>query len=179
MFVMSQYCCIANCTCQNRFISPIPIFRLAIFAIGQLSVFWTKFCERRVRIWIINWNKLRKLAFVTLFCNSIINLSVCYQAFHLELPICSEVTNWKFSISFPKHRSFCLPMLAFGCSLVFKDFIPKEWLFWIQWNSRLDWLFKSNVIWNARMKQTIFFTARSSFNTIRTEAKKASNSSHA
>ena len=39
------------CSCQDRFISPL-IFRLAIFTIGQLSVFWTKFCEQRAFVQI-------------------------------------------------------------------------------------------------------------------------------
>ena len=73
MFVMSQYCCIANCTCQNRFISPIPIFRLTIFAISQLSVFLNRILWTKSRHLLINWNKLRKFAFMTSFCNSIIN----------------------------------------------------------------------------------------------------------
>ena len=103
--------------------SLILIFRLAIFTIGQPIVFWTKFCERRVLF--INWNILGdrpclKFAFVTWFCNS--TLSILNFGY-----VWDKVTDWKFPISFPKHRLFCLPILVhvFGCSLMFKVF-PKR-----------------------------------------------------
>ena len=42
----NHVCDVANWICQDRFISPIPIFPLAIFAIGQLSVFEQNFVNK-------------------------------------------------------------------------------------------------------------------------------------
>ena len=46
---LSNHVCdvvVANWICQDRFISPIPIFHLAIFAISQLSVFEQNFVNK-------------------------------------------------------------------------------------------------------------------------------------